>query len=240
MPDPSSSPWLTLTDAPAIDIAATLFFYVLALRLQRRFSGSPILNPTLVAVMLIVAALKITGVPYANYLRGASFLNLMLGVAVALLAVPLFRQTILIRASGPLIALALAIGLPCGILSAVGLAWLFGAHGETLLSLAPKSVTTGIAIGVSQAIGGLPALTAVFVILTGIVGAVCGPAVVRLTGVKDQRALGLAMGIGSHGLGTARALQAGEVAGAFSSLGMSLNGVLTALLLPIAIRLLHG
>ena len=120
----------------------------------------------------------------------------MLGPAVALLAVPLFRQTALIRASGSMIAAGLAAGLPCGVATAVGAAWLFHAHRETLLSLAPKSVTTGIAIGVSQAIGGVPALTAVFVILTGIVGAVCGPAFVRLAGVRDERALGLAMGIG--------------------------------------------
>src|SRR5271166_5670409 len=144
----------------------------------------------------------------------------MLGPAVVLLAVPLFRQTLLIRASWRLIVGALAIGLPTGIVSAVGVAWLVGAHLETLLSLAPKSVTTGIAIGVSQAIGGVPALTAVFVILTGIIGAVCGPATVRLMGISDVRILGLAMGIGSHGIGTARAFQFGDVAGAFSSLGM--------------------
>ncbi|MBV9653268.1 MAG: LrgB family protein [Acetobacteraceae bacterium] len=231
--------WLSLADAPAVDLGATVLLYVLAIKLQRRFGGSPVLNPTMVAVLFVVAGLELTGASYESYQRGVAFLPFMLGPAVALLAVPLFRQTALIRASGPMIIAALSAGLPCGILSAVGAAWLFGAHRETLVSIAPKSVTTGIAIGVSQAVGGVPALTATFVILTGIVGAVGGPAAARLVGVRDERALGLAMGIGSHGIGTARALRISEIAGAFSGLGMSLNGVLTAVLLPAAMTLLH-
>lgn len=232
--------WLTLADQPPVAIGATIIVYVLALRLQRRFPTNPILNPTLVTILLIVSLIELAGITYDSYLRAAGFIHFMLGPAVVLLAVPLYRQTALIRASGRVITIALAIGLPVGIVSAVGTAWLLGGHLQTLLSLAPKSVTTGIAIGVSKAIGGVPALTAVFVILTGIVGAVGGPAAIRLMGVRDQRILGLAMGIGSHGIGTARAFQIGEVAGAFSSLGMSLNGVFTAMLLPIAIRLVHA
>ncbi|HME23451.1 MAG TPA: LrgB family protein [Acetobacteraceae bacterium] len=230
--------WQQLAGLPSVAIGATVPAYVIALRLQRRCAGSPILNPTLVTILLVVGLLQLTGTRYETYVRSASFIHFMLGPAVGLLAVPLFRQTALIRASGVVIAIALAIGLPAGIVTAVGLAWLLGGHAETLLSLAPKSLTTGIAIGVSQAIGGVPALTAVFVILTGIIGAVCGPATVRLMGISDVRILGLAMGIGSHGIGTARAFQFGDVAGAFSSLGMSLNGVLTAVLLPLFITLL--
>jgi putative effector of murein hydrolase len=99
-------------------------------------------------------------------------------------------------------------------------------------------VTTGIALGIAEKIGGVPALTAVLVIMTGIVGAVLGPVATRLVGIQDLRAIGLAMGIASHGIGTARALQMGEVAGAFSGLGMGLNGVLTAVLVPLAFTLL--
>jgi putative effector of murein hydrolase len=136
-------------------------------------------------------------------------------------------------ASARLIAVGLAVGLPVGVLSAVGLAWLLGASPQTILSLAPKSVTAGIAVGISEQIGGLQTLTIVLVIMTGITGAVLGPIVARLARIDDPRVVGLTMGIASHGIGTARALQINEVAGAFSGLGMGLNRVLTAILLPL-------
>ena len=239
-----SAPDLTelagMLEQPAVAIAVTILAYVAALRLQRRFPTNPALNPTLVTILLIAGILELLGTPYEHYVRAAGFIHFMLGPAIVLLAVPLYRQTALIRASGGVIALALAIGIPVGIATAVGFAWLFGAHPETLLSIAPKGVTTGIAIGVSKAIGGIPALTAVFVILTGIIGAVLGPATVRLLRVRDPRVVGLSMGIGSHGLGTARAFQIGEVPGAFASLGMSLNGVLTAIVLPLCVSALRA
>jgi putative effector of murein hydrolase len=166
-------------------------------------------------------------------LRGADPIHFMLGPAVVLLAVPLFRQRAIIRASARLIAVGLAVGLPVGVLSAVGLAWLLGATPQTILSLAPKSVTAGIAVGISVQIGGLQTLTIVLVIMTGITGAVLGPIIARLARIDDPRIVGLTMGIASHGIGTARALQINEVAGAFSGLGMGLNGVLTAILLPL-------
>jgi len=222
-----------LLNQPSIAIGITILAYVAALRLQRRFPTNPALNPTLVAILMIVGLLALTGTPYEDYVPSAGFIHFLLGPAVVLLAVPLYRQTALIRASGGVIALALAIGVPVGVATAVGAACLLGAHPETLLSLAPKSVTTGIALGLSQSIGGIPALTAVFVIMTGITGAVFGPAVVRCLGVRDPRILGLSVGISAHGIGTARAFQIGEVPGAFASLGMSLNGVITAVVLPL-------
>jgi len=161
----------------------------------------------------------------------------MLGPAVVLLAVPLFRQRAVIRASARLIAVGLGVGLPVGVLSAVGIAWVMGARSQTILSLAPKSVTAGIAVGISEQIGGLQTLTIVLVIMTGITGAVLGPLIARLARIDDPRVVGLTMGIASHGIGTARAFQINEVAGAFSGLGMGLNGVLTAILLPLIFRL---
>ena len=230
--------WSALAEQPVIEIGATVFAFVAATHLHRRSGGHPLLNPTLVAILIVAVGLKLAGISYDTYLRGAGFIHFLLGPAVVLLAVPLFRQTALIRASGRLLAAALAVGLPAGVVSAVGIAWLLGARTETLLSLAPKSVTTGIAIGISEKIGGIPALTAVLVIMTGIVGAVFGPMVTKIVGVQDPRAIGLAMGIASHGIGTARALQMSEVAGAFSGLGMGLNGVLTAVLVPLIFTLL--
>jgi predicted murein hydrolase (TIGR00659 family) len=226
------------TGEPVFGFAATLFAYVLGVRLYRCSGGNPLLHPTFVGITVIAVALKQSNVPYEAYMSGAGFVHFLLGPAVVLLAVPLFRHTAVIRSSGWPVAVGLGVGLPIGIGSAVGFGWVLGAKPETLISLAPKSVTTGIAIGVSESIGGIPPLTAVLVIMTGIVGGVLGPAAAGLIGVRDPRAVGLAMGIASHGIGTARAFQIGEVAGTFSSLGMGLNGVLTAMLVPLFLTLL--
>jgi putative effector of murein hydrolase len=145
----------------------------------------------LVAVFLVVAVMEITGVSYATYLRGAQMINFMLASTVVLLAVPLYRRLSLIKQAWPIIAAALLVGLPTGVISAIGIARLCEAGADTMLSLAPKSVTTGIAIGISESIGGMPALTAVFVITTGIVGAMFGPWIVRMLKIDDDRILGI-------------------------------------------------
>jgi predicted murein hydrolase (TIGR00659 family) len=222
-----------LSGQPVLETGATVFAFVAATRMSRLCGNHPLLNPTLLAIILIALGLEATGIPYETYLRGTDVVQFMLGPAVVLLAVPLFRHRATIRASWRLIALGLSVGLPVGIVSAVGIAWALGASSQTLLSLAPKSVTTGIAVGLSQEIGGLQGVTVVLVILTGITGAVLGPIVSRVASIEDPRAVGLAMGIASHGIGTARALEISEVAGAFAGLGMGLNGVLTAMLLPL-------
>jgi predicted murein hydrolase (TIGR00659 family) len=228
--------WASLQEQPILEVGVTVLAFVLAVRLARWSGNNPFLNPTLIAIVLVAVLLNATGVSYATYLRGTTFIQFLLAPTVVLLAVPLYRQTPLLRASGDLIIASLLVGLPTGILSAVGIAWVLGASRVTLLSLAPKSVTTGIAVGISEAIGGVPALTAVLVISTGITGAIAGPAIQRRLRVDDDRVTGLAIGIAGHGIGTARALQISEVAGAFAGLGMSLNGVLTGVLLPLAMR----
>jgi putative effector of murein hydrolase len=230
--------WHKIELVPAVGVGATIAAYVVAVRLQRWSGGSAIFNPTLIAILLLALAVKLSGMDYADYARSAGVVTFALSPAVALLAVPLFRQRQLIRDSARIILGSLALGLPTGVLSAMGIAWLLHADRVTILLLAPKSTTAGIAIGISEKIGGAPSLTAVLVIMTGITGAVIGPFVTRQMGVSDSRAVGLAMGIASHGIGTARALQIGEAAGAFAGLGMSLNGILTAILLPLAANLL--
>jgi predicted murein hydrolase (TIGR00659 family) len=230
--------WTTLSEQPVLEVGLTVLAFLAAVRIARLGGNHPLLNPTLIAILLVAFLIKLMGVPYATYLRGAGFISFLLGPAVVLLAVPLYRQTRLIRASGHLILVALAVGLPAGVLSAVGIAWCLGASRPTLLSLAPKSVTAGIAVGISESIGGVPALTAVLVISTGITGAILGPWLSKLLRLRDDRVTGLAIGIASHGIGTARALQISEVAGAFAGLGMGLNGISTAVLLPLLVHLL--
>ncbi|MEJ2016016.1 MAG: LrgB family protein, partial [Limibacillus sp.] len=151
---------------------------------------------------------------------------------------PLYRNVKRLKEAALPLGVALILGSLTASLTAVGAAWLLGATRETLLSIAPKSVTTPVAMGVAEQIGGLPSLTAVLVILTGIIGATLGTWTLNLLRIKDWRARGFAVGIASHGIGTARAFQLNEVAGAFASLALGLNGLATAILVPLIFRLL--
>lgn len=234
--DPAA--WASLCGQPGVIVALTVLAYLAAVRISRLSGGYALLNPTLVTILLVTSGLKLSGMSYDTYQHGATVVSFLLGPAVVLLAVPLYRQTALIRASARLIAGALAVGLLAGVAGGVAIAWLLGGTHETILSLAPHSTTAGIAIGIADRIGGAPALTAVLVCATGITGAVLGPFLARTLRIRDERVVGLAMGISAHGIATARALQRSEVAGAFAGLGMSLNGVLTAVLLPAAVSLL--
>ena len=185
-------------------------------------------------------ALLLGGVEYRAYFEGAQFVHFLLGPATVALAVPLHRQWQVVRRS----ALAAAISVVTGGLFAAGagvaIALALGAAPEVTASLAPRSVTTPVAMGIAERIGGLPSLTAAVVICSGVVGAALGPAVLDLVRVKDWRARGLAIGTAAHGIGTARALSVNATAGAFSGLAMGLNALATALLLPLLWRLLAG
>ncbi|MBP2294889.1 LrgB family protein [Azospirillum rugosum] len=232
--------WVYLSASPLAGLTLTLVAYQAGLWVFERFGRRPILNPVLIAVLLIAGLLTATGVEYRTYFDGAQFVHFLLGPATVALAVPLYKQFNEVRRSAPALLVALLAGSAASALSAVGIAWALGASQRTLLSLAPKSVTSPIAMGVSEQIGGLPSLTAVFVILTGIIAASLGTWVLNLVRVKDWRARGFGMGVAAHGIGTARALQVNEVAGAFAGLGMGLNALATAILLPVLYHLIFG
>tara|TARA_R110000850_G_scaffold63807_11_gene143857 strand:+ start:543 stop:1214 length:672 start_codon:yes stop_codon:yes gene_type:complete len=201
---------------------------------------NPLLNPVLGAVLLLVAMLLLTDTDYGTYFEGAQFVHFLLGPATVALAVPLYRQWHTVRRSAVAILASLIAGSFTAIVTAVATAWFFGGSLPILASLAPKSVTAPVAMAIAEELGGLPSLTAVLVITTGIIGAMFGPGILNLIGVKDWRARGLAMGTASHGIGTARALQVNETAGAFSGLAMGLNALATALLLPVIWGILIG
>ncbi len=232
--------WVYLSASPLLFLTLTLTAYVIGDAVYRRAGLSPWANPVLIAVLLLVGLLLATGTSYADYFEGAQFVHFLLGPATVALAVPLYRNVRALRRALLPLAVALLGGTLTAVGSAVGIAWALGATRETLLSLAPKSVTTPIAMGISEAIGGLPSLTAVLVILTGILGAVLATATLNLLRITDWRARGFAIGLAAHGIGTARALSLNEVAGAFASLAMGLNGLATAILVPVLIRLLIG
>lgn len=229
--------WVYLSTQPLLGLTLTLVAYQAGVWLYQKGGLNPLLNPVLIAVVVLVGLLLLTGTNYETYFDGAKFVHFMLGPATVALAVPLYQQYQKVRKSIAVIVVAILCGSATAALSAIGVAWAFGASRETLLSLAPKSVTAPIAMGIAEATGGVPSLTAVLVVLTGIIGAVFGTWTLNALRIKDWRARGLAMGTASHGIGTARALEVNAVAGAFSSLAMGLNGLATAVLLPLLIGL---
>jgi predicted murein hydrolase (TIGR00659 family) len=192
-----------------------------------------------ISVAILIALLLATGTPYETYFDGAQFVHFLLGPATVALAVPLFQNRAYIRrALVPMFA-ALVAGSATAIVSAVMTARLLGARTETLLSMAPKSVTTPIAMAISEHAGGLPSLTAAFVIATGITGAVIQTPLLNLLRLRDYRARGFAAGMSAHGLGTARAFEVDEVAGTFAGLALALNGFASSLLVPLLLRWLR-
>jgi predicted murein hydrolase (TIGR00659 family) len=233
--------WVYLAREPLAALTLTLLAWLAALRLQRALGRHPLANPVLFAVMLLAGGLLVTGVDYRDYFQGAQFVHFLLGPATVALAVPLHRQWRQVRHSALAAGLSVAFGGLFAAGTGVALALALGATPEVTASLAPRSVTTPVAMGIAERIGGLPSLTAAVVICSGVAGAALGPAVLTLVRVRDWRARGLAMGTAAHGIGTARALSVNATAGAFSGLAMGLNALATALLLPLFWRLLtHG
>ena len=227
--------WSYLSRGPLLWLTATLAAYAVGDACFRAANRAPIINPVLIAVALLAGLLGLTATPYPTYFEGAQFVHFLLGPATVCLALPLWENLPRVRrAALPLLA-ALLVGSVTAIGTALGIAYAFGITGETLASLAPKSATAPVAIGISQSIGGSPTLTAVLVILTGITGAVVATPLLNLLRVKDWRARGFAVGVAAHGIGTARAFQVNPTAGAFAGLGMGLNAVLTALIAPIVV-----
>ncbi|MGB7757898.1 MAG: LrgB family protein [Salinisphaera sp.] len=224
--------WVYLAEQPLLWLTITVGVFWLARQLYFAVRQFPLLNPVLVAVAAIVALLAATGTPYEEYFQGAQFVNFLLGPATVALAVPLAAQIDTLKRALLPISIALLVGALTGILSTLAIGWSLGLNGQMLLSLLPRSITTPIAMGVSDQIGGSPQLTAVFVIVTGILGAAFGLPLLAALGLRDPVAGGFALGVSSHGIGTARAFEYDQQAGAFSGLAMGLNGALTALLVP--------
>jgi predicted murein hydrolase (TIGR00659 family) len=228
--------WVYLQANPLGWLTATLIAYWIGVQAQRAAGGRPYVNPVAIAVVLVVAVLVATGTPYQAYFQGAQFVHFLLGPAIVALAIPLYENWPAVKRSVvPMIA-ALLAGAITAVGSAVGIAWALGASAESLVSIAPKSVTTPVAMGIAEKLGGIPSLTAVLVILTGIIGAIIVTPLLNALGLKDWRARGFAAGVAAHGLGTARAFQVNDLAGTFAGIGMALNALATALIVPVLWR----
>lgn len=224
--------WVYLSASPLTGLTMTLVAYGLAYRLYLWTQSNPLVNPVVTSVAMLIGLLMVTGTSYNDYFEGGQFVHFLLGPATVALAVPLYQQFSRLRQ----LWLPVTISLMCGVLiaagSSIGLAWLLGGSTEVQMSLAPKSATAPVAMGISEKIGGLPSLTAVLVVITGITGAVLGTRLFDWIRVKDDTARGIAMGVAAHGIGTARAFQVSPQMGAFSGLAMALSAFATALLVP--------
>lgn len=219
---------------PLFHLALTLIAFQAAVHLSK-VSGIVFLQPVLVSAAVVIAVLTFAGISYDEYLKGVSILNLLLGPATVALAVPLYQNLSRIRRLLWPIVITVVLGGLVASASTLLLGGLMGIDHQLLMTLAPKSVTSPIAMLIANQAGGIAALAAVFVLLTGILGAVFGPSLLRLCRVTHPAATGMALGLTAHAVGTSRALEEGQEHGAYAALAMSLMGVGTAIFLPLAL-----
>ena len=229
--------WVYLSTAPLFWLTVTLLAWLAADALAKASGRHPTVNAVLIAAVIVGTLLILSGTDYRTYFDGAQFIHFLLGPATVALGIPLYRNRALVLRNFLPMAAALAAGAVVSIASAVGIAAALGAPRAVLASLAPKSVTTPVAMAVSERLGGQPSLTAALVILTGILGAVMVTPLMNAMGMTDYAARGFAAGLAAHGIGTARAFTVDTVAGTFAGIALGLNALVTAILAPMLLGL---
>ena len=225
--------WVYLSASPLLGLSVTLLVYHGAFLVYQRSGLHPLANPVALSVVTLGALLWATHTPYATYFEGAQFVHFLLGPATVALAVPLFEQLERLKRLWLPVLGGLVVGTLAATVSAIGVGWALGASKETIASLAPKSVTAPVAMGISEKIGGLPTLTAVLVVCTGILGAASARYVLDALRIRDPSVRGFALGTAAHGIGTARAFLDSEESGAFAGLAMGLCALFSAVALPL-------
>lgn len=225
--------WVYLARSPLLWLTVTILVYCLCERVSTMLRRAPLANPVLLSVCIVGLLVRGTGTDYATYFEGAQFIHFLLGPATVALAVPLYQNRRLVMKSILPMACALLAGSVTALLSAVLIARALGAPAVVVASIAPKSVTAAVAMAISSRLGGDPALTAVLVILTGILGAIIVTPLMNALRITDKRARGFAAGLSAHGIGTARAFQVDPLAGTFAGIAMGLNALLTAVITPL-------
>lgn len=230
--------WVYLSQTPLLWLTVTLAVYAVADAVSLATRRNPLMNPVLHSIWVIGVFLYLTGTSYTTYFGGAQFVHFLLGPATVALAVPLYENRKLVAAAILPMLAALLVGSATAIVSVMLFAEVAGLPRDIVLALAPKSVTAGVAMGISETLGANPAITVIATVLTGVMGAIVVTPAMNQLGITDFRARGFAAGLASHGIGTARAFQVDEVAGVFAGIAMGLNALVTSLLVPIAVTLL--
>ncbi|MET3792384.1 LrgB family protein [Aquamicrobium terrae] len=229
--------WVYLSTSPLLWLTLTLFIWIAATSISVRCNRHPLANPVLISIVLLSCTLQVFDVPYERFFEGAQFIHFLLGPATVAIAVPLYRQWRQVKEALLPMAAALVIGSLSAALSIMILGKWAGLSQDVLLSFLPKSATAGVAMAISASMGGNPSLTAVLVVLTGIVGALVVTPFMNAMRIKDYAARGFAVGLTSHGIGTARAFDVDNTAGLFAGIAMALNAIATSLIIPLLVRL---
>ncbi|MYL22816.1 LrgB family protein [Vreelandella massiliensis] len=229
--------WVYFAARPLFWIVITLMAFLLATALNRKARGSALLHPVIVAMVLIMGLLHASDTDYDTYFEGAQFIHFLLGPATVALAVPLFDHRERIRRLLIPLVVACVSGSLTAVVSTLLIGQLLGASDALLLSLAPKSVTSPIAIGIADQVGGYPSLAAGLALMTGVIGCLLAPLVFNILKTRSDTATGFALGLSAHGFGTAYAMQRSTLAGAFAGLAMGVTGVLSSLLIPLVVGL---
>ncbi len=236
---PISEIWVYLSGDPLFALILTLATYQLGYMLYVKANRNPIVNPVAISILLTTIGISIIDMPYEKYFEGAQFVHFLLGTATVALAVPIYRGFNLLKGKVTAIFIALAAGSVASVASAVLIAQYMSAGENIVGSMYAKSVTAPIAMGIAERIQVSPTLTAVFTVITGMLGAILAPYVLNALNVNPWWIRGTAIGVGAHGLGITRAFSVNEEAGTFASMAMGLNGVLSAIVLPFVYTLLH-
>ena len=230
--------WASLSTSSLLWLTVTLLAYLIAQKLYAWSNWNSLLNPVAVSIILVVSLLLATKTPYQTYFQGAQFIHFLLGPTTVALAIPLYDLRIQLAKNWLPVILGLFAGAFTAIVSTVLIAGALGASPETIISLAPKSVTTPIAMSVAEKLGGLPALSAALVVLTGVLGSITAGPLFKFLNINGAAAQGFALGLSAHGMGTSRAFQIDADAAAYASLAIGLTGLTTALLAPALTPLL--
>jgi predicted murein hydrolase (TIGR00659 family) len=225
--------WVYLATSPLLWLSGTLVIWIFATFLAGMRPGNPLFNPTLMSIVIIAVILYLTGIDYQRYFEGAQFIHFLLGPATVAPGIPLFENLKLVRRNLLPMFVALTIGSLTAVGSTILLSETMGFPQFITASLAPKSTTAAVAMAISKSLAGDPSLTAAVVVLTGICGAVVVTPMMNAMGVRDYGARGFAVGLASHGIGTARAYSVNPVAGLFSGIAMGLNAIVTSIVVRI-------
>ena len=230
--------WIYLQAEPLFWLTLTIGSYLIADFIYRKSNLFPLLNPVAISVLLVSLILIFFNIQYERYFDGAKFIHFLLGPATVALAVPIYKKWDLIVINSKAIFISLLIGSVFAILVTYLLSLYFELPKELILSLLPRSVTAPIAMGISEIIGGIPSLTAIITLITGVIGASLGIFVFDLMKLKNMDARGFSLGLASHGIGTARAMSKNKNAGVFAAVGMGLSGLVTSILVPLFLKII--
>lgn len=225
--------WQNVIASPWFMVGLTVAGFHIGSKIYNRFGKAPALHPVLIGLSITILCLSALGLSFAQYRQGADMIYQLLGPVTVALAVPMYTRLAYIRRAAPAVIVALFCGGGLAVASALAFMAIAGADAHMLATTATKSVTGAIAMQVSEGIGGSGALAAVIVLVTGVAGAILAPPLFKLLNVQSEAAQGFALGVAAHAVGTARSFEISETAGAFAALGMSLMGIVCAILIPL-------